>query len=66
MTVLDISELTDAICEALDLEPRFVADMTITPFTVTATVYAQDENGSKYINPDGEAAVTIVEFKVLT
>ena len=55
-----------ALCEVLKLVPMDVRRFEITPTKVVADVYLRNENGSKYVNDDGDAATEVHEFQVVT
>jgi hypothetical protein len=64
---IDIHDPLAAICAILDLEPRLVSEMTITPTEAVATVYLTREDGKKYIVVEsGEPATETLRFKVRT
>lgn len=52
------------ICQRLGLEPNLVAKLTLTPSTATAVVYKLREDGAKYIDETGEAAVETHTYRV--
>ena len=48
----NIHEHVAAICETLGLVAKNVKQLIIAPTSVIATVYAVNEDGSKYVDPD--------------
>jgi len=47
-------ELMETICEALDLEPRFVSEIRFrAPREITAFVYRRDADGAKHLGDRG-------------
>ena len=54
------------LCMALNLEPKNVAELIIRPGNVIATVLKTNENGSKYVNDNGDVAKRTEFFKVTT
>jgi len=47
-------ELMETICEALDLEPRFVSEIRFrAPREITALVYRRDADGAKHLGDRG-------------
>jgi len=47
-------ELMETICEALDLEPRFVSEIRFrAPRTIEALVYRRDADGAKHLGDRG-------------
>lgn len=64
---IDIHDPLTEICERLGLEPQFVSQLLISPFTVTATVYEKNENGEKYVDAlTAVVAAAEKEFEVKT
>lgn len=66
---IDIGQELRSLCQKLGLVEQYsnVASLVIEPSTVRATVYLNDENGSKYIEEDtNEPASEEVSFKVST
>jgi hypothetical protein len=63
---LNIHENVSGICSQLGIEPALVRRLDVTPTSVTAEVYKRNEQGSKYVDEDGEAAVEHFQFDVVT
>jgi hypothetical protein len=63
---INIHDQVYGICNALGLEATFVKELKITPRTVIADVYLKNDNGSKYVTENGDAAIEVHEFEVVT
>jgi hypothetical protein len=64
---IDISEPLTEICERLDLEPRLVSELVVTPHSATATVMLANDDGKKYLDHDtGLVATRTQTFEVTT
>lgn len=64
---IDLSEPLNTICERLGLDPTFVASIDFRPGDLTAHVYLGRDGmfqGPKYIQPNGEPAMTKLDFKI--
>jgi hypothetical protein len=67
MNPVDISTETNAICTKLELEPRLVAMMIITPHNLHVETYDTNETGTKYVDPNtGEIVITAWDYEVTT
>lgn len=63
---IDIRELVGQLCEALGIESKNVAEITITPANVRVIVYLENERGHKHASPAGDAIMTLLNFRVRT
>jgi hypothetical protein len=63
---IEITEPLYEICRRLDIEPRCVSELRITPTEAVAELYLTNENNAKYVADTGEPARTTLRFKVTT
>lgn len=63
---VDVSEVTNALCAALGLDPEVVKTITLTPTSATVVAYKRNKRGKKYIQRNGAPAMYAREFKVRT
>lgn len=58
---IELAPITDAILDLLGFEDKHaVRSITIKPHTVTVELYARNENGAMYTNPDTNTIVTVI------
>ena len=63
---VDISEPVNEICTRLGLEAKNVARLDISPKDLQAEVYKLNEQGSKYVDEDGDPAKERFVFEIST
>lgn len=63
---INITFAVTQLCMALNLEPKNVAELIVTPTDVFATVLESNENGSPHVDANGDVVKRNEHFKVTT
>jgi hypothetical protein len=55
-----------ALCRAFDVDPNVVRSLTLTPTSAEIEVFLRNEDGKKFIRPDGFVAMETIRFPIST
>lgn len=57
---IDVRQFVDIVCEKFGIDPNNLAQITISPFDVQATVYETNEEGKKFTR-DGDIPKFVIK-----